>query len=321
MSSSVTGPKPNVTHPPAPKETQGAGQAMAPKPQVNTANSSRVGHSLQDTFTPSTAGRSSSQSGNPLPSLTGAGGVFQQQGGGNIVHTVREGDTLSSIAAQYGVSLQAVKDANPHLSHPYMIRPGDQINVPVAGGASGTGGSQGSGGTSGTGGGSGTGSTSGTGGTSGTSPSATAGSISGQSVVDAANEFLEANTDPYTERCLEFVTDVLAQAGISDPLLANKETAHDAMEAVRKAGKLNAWPDPPTDVPVGAVVFWDQPEPRGHTAIYAGMKDGKPVYITSPVGPMTEPGERSINSLTDGTPTPPAGYYLPAGMEQPVTVG
>lgn len=235
------------------------------------------------------------------------------------MHTVQEGDTLSSIAAQYGVSLQAIKDANPQLSHPYMIFPGDQINVPVAGGTGGTGGNSGAGGTSDTGSASDAGDASGTGSASETS-GATTGTVTGQSVVDAANAFLESNTTSFMGQCLNFVTTVLAQAGISDPLLAQPSAA-DAMEAVRTAGKLNAWPDPPTNVPVGAVVFWAEPAPDGHAAIYAGMKDGKPEYITSPVGPMTQPGQRTITSLTDGTPTPPAGYYLPQGMEQPVTVG
>jgi len=45
-------------------------------------------------------------------------------------YTVRNGDTLSSIATANHVSLQDMKDANPQLSHPYMLFPGQTLNLP-----------------------------------------------------------------------------------------------------------------------------------------------------------------------------------------------
>ena len=46
-------------------------------------------------------------------------------------YTVAEGDSVSSIAAQFGVDMQAIIDANG-LSEPYLLRPGQQIVIPGA---------------------------------------------------------------------------------------------------------------------------------------------------------------------------------------------
>ncbi|WP_222565092.1 N-acetylmuramidase domain-containing protein [Novilysobacter antarcticus] len=45
-------------------------------------------------------------------------------------HTVQHGDTLSGIAKQYGVSLSALRSANPQVLNPNVIYPGDRITVP-----------------------------------------------------------------------------------------------------------------------------------------------------------------------------------------------
>ncbi|KIQ97404.1 N-acetylmuramidase domain-containing protein [Lysobacter sp. A03] len=45
-------------------------------------------------------------------------------------HTVQHGDTLSGIAKQYGVSLSALKAANPQVLNPNVIYSGDRIAVP-----------------------------------------------------------------------------------------------------------------------------------------------------------------------------------------------
>lgn len=47
-------------------------------------------------------------------------------------HTVQHGDTLSGIAKQYGVSLSALKAANPQVLNPNVIYSGDRITVPGA---------------------------------------------------------------------------------------------------------------------------------------------------------------------------------------------
>src|SRR3546814_1154313 len=45
-------------------------------------------------------------------------------------HTVQHGDTLSAIARQNGVSLAALLAANPQISNPGLIYPGDSIDIP-----------------------------------------------------------------------------------------------------------------------------------------------------------------------------------------------
>lgn len=62
-------------------------------------------------------------------------------------YTIRSGDTISSIAARFGVSTQAVLNANG-LTASSIIYPGGTLVIPAAGGAS-SGGSGGAGGTGG----------------------------------------------------------------------------------------------------------------------------------------------------------------------------
>jgi spore coat assembly protein SafA len=45
-------------------------------------------------------------------------------------YTVRPGDTLSDIAERFGVSLDALIAANPQISDPDRIFPGQVINIP-----------------------------------------------------------------------------------------------------------------------------------------------------------------------------------------------
>ena len=47
-------------------------------------------------------------------------------------HTVERGDTLSQIARDVGVSLQALIQANPQIANPNRIYPGDRIRIPAA---------------------------------------------------------------------------------------------------------------------------------------------------------------------------------------------
>ncbi|WP_313537634.1 phage tail tip lysozyme [Sphingomonas sp.] len=62
-----------------------------------------------------------------------SGGVRSAPGGG---YTVRHGDTLSSIAARNGVSLAALRAANPQIRNPNLIFPGQTIALPQAGSGS-----------------------------------------------------------------------------------------------------------------------------------------------------------------------------------------
>lgn len=53
---------------------------------------------------------------------------------------IQSGDTLSQIAADNNTTVQALMDANPNITDPNMIRAGDTINLPQAGGGAGAGG-------------------------------------------------------------------------------------------------------------------------------------------------------------------------------------
>jgi len=45
-------------------------------------------------------------------------------------HTVKAGDTMWSIAREHGVSLTQLKNANPQITNPNLIKPGDVIRIP-----------------------------------------------------------------------------------------------------------------------------------------------------------------------------------------------
>lgn len=71
---------------------------------------------------------------------------YGQQNGSSV--TVQSGDTLSAIAARNGISLQALLDANPHITDPNTIHSGQTVSLPgggqadAAGQSSGTTGAQ-----------------------------------------------------------------------------------------------------------------------------------------------------------------------------------
>jgi LysM repeat protein len=53
-----------------------------------------------------------------------------------VVHVVQPGETLYSIAARYGTTVQAIIDANG-ITNPDQIYQGQKLNVPTSGGTSG----------------------------------------------------------------------------------------------------------------------------------------------------------------------------------------
>ena len=46
-------------------------------------------------------------------------------------HTVVSGDTMWKIALRYQVGLSEIKDANPQISNPNLIYPGQKLNIPT----------------------------------------------------------------------------------------------------------------------------------------------------------------------------------------------
>jgi spore coat assembly protein SafA len=47
-----------------------------------------------------------------------------------VTYVVRPGDTLSGIAERFGVSLGALEAANPQITNPDLINPGQVIKIP-----------------------------------------------------------------------------------------------------------------------------------------------------------------------------------------------
>jgi len=48
-----------------------------------------------------------------------------------IVHTVAQGQTLSKIAKQYGLTLDQLLAANPQIKNPNKIAIGDELTIPT----------------------------------------------------------------------------------------------------------------------------------------------------------------------------------------------
>ena len=62
--------------------------------------------------------------------VVGPGNVQIPNTGGGGIYTVRSGDTLSGIAVQYNTSVAAILQANPSITQPNLIFPGEQITLP-----------------------------------------------------------------------------------------------------------------------------------------------------------------------------------------------
>ena len=48
-----------------------------------------------------------------------------------LPYVVHQGDTLGGVAQSFGVSLSALEAANPHITNPNLIFPGQVILIPV----------------------------------------------------------------------------------------------------------------------------------------------------------------------------------------------
>ncbi|MBX5475726.1 MAG: LysM peptidoglycan-binding domain-containing protein, partial [Clostridia bacterium] len=59
-------------------------------------------------------------------------GVASRLCPGGSLTTVRAGQTMSSIAQQFGISLQSLIAANPWIPNPNFLCPGEQLCVPIA---------------------------------------------------------------------------------------------------------------------------------------------------------------------------------------------
>ena len=66
-----------------------------------------------------------------LISLTALMGVFVLSVSANTTHTVVSGDSMWKIAVKYEVGLSELTEANPKISNPALIYPGQIINIPL----------------------------------------------------------------------------------------------------------------------------------------------------------------------------------------------
>ena len=96
-------------------------ERSAPEPGTRT-------ESPQVAAKPSSTKPSSTRRPSPMPERRAPEPVVSQPAATRSVHTVRPGETLASLASRYGVSLQALKAANPGAAG--GVRSGQKINIP-----------------------------------------------------------------------------------------------------------------------------------------------------------------------------------------------
>ncbi len=207
------------------------------------------------------------------PNLIYPGQKINIPGGGKAApsapagsYTVRSGDTMSGIASRHGVSLPALTAANPQIRNPNLIYPGQKINIPGGGKASGPAG-----------------------------PSAPTGPVpsgngSGANAVKIAERFLNRNASelkrsgelpmnpnvPSNLCCANFVSAVLQQNG-----QLSKSEHTDAVRVLDTTLRRKGWtPVSMANAKPGDVVIMQ----RGgvsHTEIVAKNENGKITLIGS----------------------------------------
>jgi LysM repeat protein len=111
---------------PAPGET--VVSAVSPVPQT-------PGTEVQPTATEATPVVEPTVEATATPAPTSPSTSGGQQGQ-YVTHTVQRGETLSSIARQYGTTWQAIAQAN-NIANPSQIYAGQSLKVPTSGGTSG----------------------------------------------------------------------------------------------------------------------------------------------------------------------------------------
>jgi len=73
-----------------------------------------------------------------MPSVAAVSAQTSSQTLDRDAYVVKPGDNLSDIARQHGVSLDALIRANPQISNPNLIRPGEEVTIPTGAQASAT---------------------------------------------------------------------------------------------------------------------------------------------------------------------------------------
>jgi spore coat assembly protein SafA len=187
--------------------------------------------------------------------------------GGNPVsnHTVQRGETLSGIAAQNGVSLAALIGANPQISNPNLIYPGQVIHIPGGSG-------------------------SGNGPVNGPSGPGQSTPVSGKNPASIAEQFLDRNASELkrsgdlpmnpnvdsTVCCANFVSAVLEKAG-----LIKHSQRSDSVSNLNTNLRAAGWtPVPLSQAKPGDVVII-KGGGMSHTEIVHSNVNGKVTFIGS----------------------------------------
>ena len=126
-------PPPSSSPAPAPAPAPGPSPSPSPSPAPSDAVTVRSGDTLSGIAARNGVSLGELLSANPQirnPDLIYPGQAVHLPGGGGGEVTVRSGDTLSGIAARHGVGLGALIAANPQVSNPNLIHPGQIIHVP-----------------------------------------------------------------------------------------------------------------------------------------------------------------------------------------------
>ncbi|WP_440222716.1 LysM peptidoglycan-binding domain-containing protein [Dokdonella sp. MW10] len=185
-------------------------------------------------------------------------------------HTVQRGDTLSAIAQEHGVSLSSLISANPQISNPNLIYPGQEIRIPSGGTSTERGG--------------GGGRVDGPSGPSDSTP------VSGSNPARIAEQFLDRNASelkrsgdlpmnpnvPSNVCCANFVSAVLEKAG-----LITHGQRSDSVSQLNTNLRNDGWtPTSLANAKPGDVVII-KGGGMSHTEIVASNDNGKVTFIGS----------------------------------------
>lgn len=122
-------PSSSVSRAPLGAPERNEGTVAAPVREASIASPQTRADRLAEGMRPRSA-----EPGHSAVIASNSGSQKGWNGAGSTVVTVRSGDTLSSIARQYGVSMAALANANG-ISDPSRIRIGQQLTIPASGGS------------------------------------------------------------------------------------------------------------------------------------------------------------------------------------------
>ncbi|WP_205525598.1 CHAP and LysM peptidoglycan-binding domain-containing protein [Pyxidicoccus trucidator] len=222
-------------------------------------------------------------------------------------YTVVADDNVTVIAAKLGVSVQALREANPDVGGLHGVRgeyihPGDILIVPPPPPPP-----------------------------LDAAPEGSADLTASEGMVDAADTNLatygegETEETRYNGRCLEFVAATTSQAnGVVDPILSQGNADAALYEAQRQGRLYSDF----SQMPAGAIVFWDATGAngdQGHVAIFTGRfaENGDPIMVTTTGFGEDADGnpivsgvqEMTLSELNGYETVSASGWMMPHGAE------